>query len=105
MKPQRRLRLIAANGNLVGPPPPPPPRPIANLDEALTVGRLAAAIISAEPDDLYRGYTPDEIAAQYAATDRLVQAFRYLDHTVTGAKRSKNEHPHERKPTREKRTK
>lgn len=50
-----------------------------SVDEALASGRAAAIILEAPPLDLNHGYTPDEIAAQYAATDRLLAAFRQLE--------------------------
>lgn len=98
MKLQRRLRLIAVDGKLIGPPPPPPPPKITNIGQALAVMRLSAAIITSEPADLFRGYSAAETTEQYAATDRMVEAFRVLDRLLS---RSKTEHPHPtRKPTR-----
>lgn len=52
------------------------------MNEALEAGRAAAAILEAEPADLEHGYTDDEMAAQYAAADRLVFAFRQLDAAI-----------------------
>lgn len=49
------------------------------LTDILNLGRRAAAILEAPPLDMTVGYTPDEIAAQYAATDRLLAAFRELE--------------------------
>jgi hypothetical protein len=83
MKLQRRLRLIAADGNLIGPPPPPPAPRITTIGQALAVMRLSAAIITSEPADLCRGYSTAETAEQYAAVDRLVDAFRVLDRLLT----------------------
>jgi hypothetical protein len=104
MKVQRRLRLIAVDGKMIAPPPPPAPPKITSIGQALAVMRLSVAIITSEPADLFRGYSSDETAEQYAAVDRMVEAFRVLDRLLT--RRSKNEHPHPtRKPTREERTK
>jgi hypothetical protein len=47
------------------------------------VMRLSAAIITSEPADLCRGYSTAETAEQYAAVDRLVDAFRVLDRLLT----------------------
>ena len=52
---------------------------VAEIESALEAGRRAAAILEAPPDDPEAGYTDDEVAAQYAATDRLVAAFRRLE--------------------------
>lgn len=49
------------------------------LDRALAAGRLAITILEAPPADPVAGYTDDEVAAHYAATDRLIAAFRQLD--------------------------
>ena len=92
------LRLIALDGKLIG---PPPPKQASGVAEALAVMRLSAAILAREPDDEH-GYSREELAAQYAATDRMVQAFRVLDRllghhpSIRGV--SKNGHP---KPPRE----
>jgi hypothetical protein len=83
VKLQRRLRLIAADGNLIGPPPPPPAPRITTIGQALAVMRLSAAIITSEPADLCRGYSTVETAEQYAAVDRMVDAFRVLDRLLT----------------------
>lgn len=84
MKPQRRLRLVAVDGKRTGTlPPPPPPKKITNIAQALAVMRLSAAIITSEPADLCRGYSAPETAEQYAAVDRMVEAFRVLDRLLT----------------------
>lgn len=49
--------------------------------DVLTAGRLAAQLLEAPPLDEY-GYSDDEIAAQYAAVDRLLAAFRWLDQEI-----------------------
>jgi hypothetical protein len=82
MKLQRRLRLVAVDGNLIGPPPPPPTQ-VTTIVQALAVMRLSAAIITSEPADLCRGYSTVETAEQYAAVDRMVDAFRVLDRLLT----------------------
>ena len=51
----------------------------AEIAQALLAGRQAADILEAAPADETHGYDPDEVAAQYAAVDRLVAAFRALD--------------------------
>lgn len=87
-------RLIAVNGRLVG-PPPPPVREIVDTelaDDVLTTMRLAAAIIERTPDN-GADYSPDELAAQIAATDRMVQAFRVLDRLLTSRGVSTNGRP------------
>lgn len=48
------------------------------LDKALATGLQAVAILEAPPADPVGGYDSDEIAAHYAATDRLIAAFRQL---------------------------
>ena len=53
------------------------------LTDTLRLGRRAAAILEAPPLDPDTGYTDDEIAAQYAATDRLLAAFRRLEQLHT----------------------
>lgn len=83
MERQRRLRLIAVDGKLTGSPPPAPPSQITSLEQALAVMRLSAAIIASDPDDLFRGYSAAETAEQYAAVDRLVEAFGVLDRLLT----------------------
>jgi hypothetical protein len=90
---RRHLRVIAVDGNLVG---PPPPKQVGSIAAALAVMRLSAGILAREPGDTRRGYNPDELAAQYAATDRMVEAFRVLDrllgrHPSRGV--SRNGHP------------
>lgn len=55
------------------------------LEEVLARGRQAADILEAAPLDPDHGYTPDELAAQYAAADRLVKAFRELDGELASA--------------------
>jgi len=49
------------------------------MNAALRSARQAATILEAPPHDPVAGYSDDEIAAQYAATDRLLTAFRQLD--------------------------
>jgi len=51
----------------------------------LADGRLAAAILEAPPDDLDAGYTNDELAAQYSATDRLLHVFHELDQRLSSS--------------------
>lgn len=53
------------------------------LRRALLAGRQAADVLEAEPHDVSHGYDDDEVAAQYAAVDRLVEAFRTLDRQLT----------------------
>ncbi|WUT94738.1 hypothetical protein SUAREZ_90 [Mycobacterium phage Suarez] len=53
-----------------------------DLADALTRGRQALRILEAPPADLQEGYTPDELAGQYAAIDRLVAAFREVDAAI-----------------------
>lgn len=65
------------------------------VERALVAGRQAAAILEALPADLGNGYSDDEIAAHYAATERLLVAFRRLDAAVTGVA-NRNTHPHEK---------
>jgi hypothetical protein len=72
-----RLRLVAANGNPVGTPPPAPT--LGDVDAALAEMRLCVGIVKAEPANLHRGYTDQEFAAQFAAVDRMVEAFQVLD--------------------------
>ena len=67
------LRLIAGNGELLG-----PPRRRVSIDAPMLAMRLCAAIIEREPA-VPGGYTPDELAAQFAAVDRMVAAFHVLD--------------------------
>ena len=101
VKPQRRLRLIAVDGQLTGPPPPPPSTSITSIDAALAVMRLCVAIIESGPTDLVRGFNADELAAQFSATDNMIDAFHALDRLLTASrKRSKTQQP-TRKPTRE----
>jgi hypothetical protein len=63
---------VSTRANLLCPPGHTP------VDAALIAGRRAAEILEALPTD-ERGYTDDEIAAHYAATDRLLAAFRALE--------------------------
>ena len=51
------------------------------MDDVLAAGRLAARLLEATPLDGH-GYSEDEIAAQYAAVDRLLAAFRWLEKEV-----------------------
>lgn len=91
MSTRPRLRLIADNGELLG--PAPPARRRVSIDAPMLAMRLCAAIIEREPADP-GGYTADELAAQYAAVDRLVAAFRVLDAELghPGAVVSRNGH-------------
>lgn len=54
--------------------------------DALAAGRQAADVLEAVPADLDAGYSDDEVAAQYAAADRLVAAFRQLDRALREVK-------------------
>lgn len=54
-----------------------------DVEYALAKGRRAVEILQAEPHDLDHGYDKDEVAEQYAAVDRLVEAFRVLDRHLT----------------------
>ena len=63
--------------------------------------RLCVAIIESGPTDLVRGFNADELAAQFSATDNMIDAFHALDRLLTASrKRSKTQQP-TRKPTRE----
>ncbi len=50
---------------------------------AAASGRRAIDALEAPPADPVGGYTEDEIAAHYAAVDRLVWAFKALDAEVS----------------------
>ncbi len=50
----------------------------SGITDALTAGGQAADILEALPADEAHGYTADEEAAQFAAVDRLVAAYRRL---------------------------
>lgn len=63
---------------LVKPEPPAP----QTLDEVLAAGRRCVEILEAPPEDYGRGYSRDEDARQWAACDRLIEVFRYLDETL-----------------------
>jgi hypothetical protein len=54
------------------------------LAQALLAGRQAADILEAMPADEEHGYSRAEEAQQFAAVDRLVEAFRRLDKELTG---------------------
>ena len=56
---------------------------ITTVKAAMAVMRDAVATLEAQPADLDAGYTEDEVAAQYAATDRIVEAFHLLDRLLT----------------------
>lgn len=58
---------------------PAPNTSAMRIQDALVAGRQAADILEALPLDETLGYSPDEEAAQFAAVDRLVAAFRSLD--------------------------
>lgn len=53
------------------------------INKALVAGAQAADILEAEPKDLAGGYDSDEVAQQFAAADRLVEAFRTLHKELT----------------------
>ena len=53
------------------------------MSAALKVGRQAVAVLAALPLGEV-GYTEDEVAAQYAATDRLIAAFQRIDTELGG---------------------
>ena len=55
----------------------------SSLVEALFAGRQAVRILEAAPHDPDFGYDKDEVAQHYAASDRLVAAFRKLDSVLT----------------------
>ncbi|HME74086.1 MAG TPA: hypothetical protein VKI00_00035 [Mycobacterium sp.] len=57
--------------------------PLTTVKAAMAVMRDAVATLEAQPADLDAGYTEDEVAAQYAATDRIVEAFHLLDRLLT----------------------
>lgn len=59
----------------------------ASLVEALFMGRQAVRILEASPQDMDAGYDDDEVAQHFAASDRLVEAFRKLDSVLTGQKK------------------
>ena len=50
---------------------------------AAAEGRRACELLESPPNDPVGGYTEDEIAAHYAAVDRLVWAFKALDAEVS----------------------
>lgn len=52
-------------------------------DVAAASGRRAYELLESPPNDPVGGYTEDEIAAHYAAVDRLVWAFKALDAEVS----------------------
>lgn len=52
-----------------------------SIQEALARGRRAAEILESTPIDGH-GFTDDEVAAQYAATDRLLAVFRQLEEAI-----------------------
>lgn len=54
------------------------------LEQARATGREASEVLKALPADLDTGYSDDEVAAQYAATNRLLAAFRELDLALIG---------------------
>jgi hypothetical protein len=92
--------VITVDGKLIGPPPPPARRRRVNIDAPMLAMRLCAAIIEREPA-APGGYTPDELAAQFAAVDRLVAAFRVLDAKLghpAGASVSDNGHSKSQPP-------
>ena len=60
---------------LVKPEPPAP----QTLDEVLAIGRRCVEILEAPPEDYGQGYSRDEEARQWAACDRLIEVFRFLD--------------------------
>lgn len=73
MPKKKHLRLV--------PPQPPAPR---TTEEVLIIGRRCVEILEAPPEDFGQGYSCDEEARQWAACDRLVEVFRYLDQELTG---------------------
>ncbi len=68
---------MANHLRLVKPEPAP-----QTLDEVLAVGRRCVEILEAPPEDYGQGYSRDEEARQWAACDRLIEVFRYLDETL-----------------------
>lgn len=60
--------------------------PNKTLAALVEEGRAAAVILEAVPADLEAGYSDDEVAQQYAATDRLLTAFRGIDEHLTATR-------------------
>lgn len=58
------------------------------LDAAFAIGRQAVAVLEALPLDPEHGYSDDEVAAQYAATDRLAAAFLEVTELLEGSHRA-----------------
>lgn len=56
-----------------------------SISAAFSVGRQACGVLGAAPLNEFGGYTEDEIAAQYAATDRLITAFQEIDAGLGGS--------------------
>ena len=82
---RRHLRLVA-EGERCRPDSRPAPVLIgagSEIDAALTTMRLCAAVLEAQPADLFTGYTQDETTVQVAAAERMTQTFRVLDKLLT----------------------
>jgi hypothetical protein len=80
-----KLRLIAVNGELLGPVEATrPPTDITTVRMAMAIGRRCANILAAPPANGFH-FSDDELAAHYAATDRMIEAFRVLDRLLTEA--------------------
>lgn len=61
------------------------PAVIGSMDDALTKGRAAVRILSAEPSDINEGYSLSETVALMNASDRLVEAFDAIDRLLSAS--------------------